>query len=241
MRDFINKTGCAATATCIASLFCFSMVAGPAMAQEAQTETHTRLALFLDCDFCDETFIRQEMPYLDHVRDREVADVHVLVTREQTGAGGQVQTFDVIGLSLFEGMDFSTFFTAPVDATEDEERNEFLRTLEAALVPYLLQTSLRDRLRVDIEPSEEDTAEQTQTTEDPWDHWIVEFYADGSADYESQQRSFDTRYGVVVGRVTEDVEAYNSGPSSTTTTTASSEENKRLRVRPGAMDSPVMP
>ena len=163
--------------------------------------TPTRVALFLDCDFCDETFIRQEMPYLDHVRDREVANVHVLVTRERRGSGGEVQTFDVIGLGIFEGMDFSTVFTAPVDATEAEERNGTLQTLEAAL--YLMQTPMRDRLRVDIAPSEEDAAEQAQTTEDPWDHWTIEIYADGSADFESQQRSFDTRYGLSVSRVTE--------------------------------------
>ena len=167
-------------------------------------ETPTRLALFLDCDFCDETFIRQEMPYLDHVRDREVANVHVLVTRERTGSGGEVQTFDVIGLGIFEGMDFSTVFTTSVDATAAEERSGILRTLEAALVPYLMQTSMRDRLRVDIAHSEEDAAEQAQPTEDPWNQWIIEIYTDGSADLESQQRSFYTRYGLSVSRVTEE-------------------------------------
>ena len=196
--------GSAVTAACFASLLWLCFATGLAIAQEAEPETRARLALFLDCDFCDETFIRQEMPYLDHVREREGADVHVLVTREQTGAGGQVQTFDVIGLSLYEDMDYSTFFTIPVDATDDEERNELLRTLEAALVPYLMQTSLRDRVRVDISNSEENSSELSEPAEDPWNLWTIEFYADGSADYESQRRSFDTRYGVVVGRVTED-------------------------------------
>jgi hypothetical protein len=88
-----------------------------------------RLAIFLDCGFCDETFIRQEMTYLDHVRDREVASVHVLVTQENTGAGGQAQTFDLIGLGPFQGMDFSTVYTTNVDATEAEVRDGFLRTL----------------------------------------------------------------------------------------------------------------
>ena len=148
--------------------------------------------------------MRQEMSYLDHVRDREVADVHVLVTRENTGSGGEAQTFDLIGLGTFEGMDFSTVFTATADATVAEKRSGFLRTLEAALVPYLMQTSIRDRLQVVIAPSEEDAAEQAQVTEDPWDYWTIEMYADGSADFESQQRSFDTRYGVYVGRVTEE-------------------------------------
>lgn len=204
MRDFAKRKGSAATVACLTALLWFCAAAGPAAAQEVEMGTRTRLALFLDCDFCDETFIRQEMPYLDHVRDREVGNVHVLVTRESTGSGGEVQTFDVIGLGIFEGMDFSTVFITPADATEAEERNGFLRTLEAALVPYLMQTPMRDRLRVDIALSEEDAAEQAQTTEDPWDHWTIEIYADGSADFESQQRSFDTRYGVYVGRVTEE-------------------------------------
>ena len=54
-----------------------------------------RLAVFLDCGFCDGTFLRQEMEYVDWVLDREVADVHVLVTQQTTGAGGQAQTFDL--------------------------------------------------------------------------------------------------------------------------------------------------
>ena len=203
MRDLAKRTGSAATAACLAVLLWFCAPAGPAAAQVAEPETQDRLALFLDCDFCDETFIRQEVPYLDHVRDREVADVHVLVTRESTGAGGEAQTFDVIGLGRFEGMDFSTVFTLPADATEAEERSGFLRTLEAALVPYLMQTPVRDRLRVVVAPSEEDAAEQAQTTDDPWDYWTIEIYADGNADFESRQRSFYTRYGVYVSRVTE--------------------------------------
>ena len=50
-----------------------------------------RLALFLDCNFCNESFIRQEMTYVDYVRDREVASVHVLVTQQEAGAGGEAR------------------------------------------------------------------------------------------------------------------------------------------------------
>jgi hypothetical protein len=164
----------------------------------------TRVALFLDCNFCDETFIRQEMPYVDHVRDREVANVHVIVTREDTGSGGEARILDIIGLGVFEGLDFSTVFNAAADASDAEEREGFLRTLEAALVPYLMQTPVRDQLRVDILPSEVSDMEGMQTTEDPWNNWTIEVYADGSADFESQQRSFDSRYGVFVSRVTEE-------------------------------------
>lgn len=183
-------------------LFLFGM-ARPAMSQNADMPPPDRVALFLDCNHCPEEFVRQEIPYVDHVRDREVADVHVLVTFEQTGAGAWSRIFDVIGLRSFEGMEYSTVFTAPVNSTESEQRDGFLRTLEASLVPFLMQTPLRDRLRVEVDADAEGVVEQVQTTEDPWDYWTIEMYADGSADFESQQRSFDTRYGVYVGRVTE--------------------------------------
>lgn len=202
--DFTKRQVNTAILVCLLVPLLFLVASIPIAAQEVEMETPTRLALFLDCDFCDETFIRQEMPYLDHVLDREVADIHVLVTREETGSGGEAWTIDVFGLGIFDGQDFSTVYNIPADVTEAEERNGFLRTLEASIVPYLMQTPIRDRLRVDIAPSELDAGDQMQITEDPWNHWTIEIYADGSADFESQQSSFDTRYGVYFSRVTED-------------------------------------
>ncbi len=178
--------------------------AQPATSQNIDTEMPSRLAIFLDCASCDETFIRQEVTFVDHVRDREVADVHILVTNEDTGAGGEAQTFDLIGLGPFEGIDFSTVYTTNVDATEAEVREGFLRMLRAVLVPYLLQTPMQDRLLVDIAALDEEGGDQQLPQDDPWNYWTFEFYADGSADFESRQRSFDTRYGVYIDRVTED-------------------------------------
>ncbi|MEX2610039.1 MAG: hypothetical protein WEA24_08855 [Gemmatimonadota bacterium] len=178
--------------------------AQPAASQGVvEKETIERLAVFLDCGFCDETFIRQEMTYVDYVRDREVAHVHVLVTRENTGAGGQAHTFDLIGRGPFQGMDYSTVYTTNVGATEAVQRIGLLRTLQATLAPYLLQTAVGERLTVGVEPLEGAETGQAEPRDDPWHNWTVEVYADGSSDFESQQKSFDTRYGVYVNRVTE--------------------------------------
>ncbi|NNE70549.1 MAG: hypothetical protein HKN29_09340 [Rhodothermales bacterium] len=202
-RVFQRRSLFVRTALYLTAILGFGFLTGPAAAQTVESDPPARLALFLDCGFCPETFIRQEMPYVDHVVDREVADVHVLVTFTETGSGGGAHTFDLIGLGGFEGMEYSTVYTTNVDATEAEERDGFLRTLEAALVPYLLQTGTGDRLRIEVAALEEEASDDVQIQEDPWDYWTVEMYADGGADFESQQRSFDTRYGVYVGRVTE--------------------------------------
>ena len=204
VKAFVRHRARGTTACCLAVLTWFGAFAQPAAPQNVETEIPARLAIFLDCEFCDEDFVRQEMMFLDHVRDREVAGVHVLVTQENTGAGGRAQTFDLIGLGSYQGMDFSTVYTINVDATESEEREGFLRTLRAALVPYLMRTAMADRLRVDVAPSEAEASQQARPADDPWDHWTIEMYWDGGADFESQQRSFDTRYGLYIDRVTEE-------------------------------------
>lgn len=187
------------------SAFLLALLASaPPLAAQAPPEMPERLAVFLDCGFCDETFLRQEMEYVDWVRDREVADVHVLVTQQTTGAGGRAHTFDLIGLGPFEGTNQSTVYTTVVGATEAEQREGYLRTLEAILVPYLLGTAMGDRIQVDVAAAGDEDDAQAQPEDDPWDHWTFELYADGSADFESRQRSLDTRWGVYVNRVTED-------------------------------------
>lgn len=195
---------CAGAVRFLTVLALFGASGESAASQDVGTEMPARLAIFLDCDFCDESFVRQEATYVDHVRDREVAGVHVLVTQQETGAGGNAQTFDLIGLGPFGGMNFSTVYTTNANATEAEERDGFLRTLRAVLVPYLLGTSTRDRLRIDIAPAVDEVGGPAQQQDDPWDFWTFELYADGSADFESNQRSYDTRYGAYIDRVTED-------------------------------------
>ena len=41
---------------------------------------------------------RTELPFVNYVRDRRDAQVHVLITREQTGGGGRAITIDFVGL-----------------------------------------------------------------------------------------------------------------------------------------------
>ncbi|RPJ84331.1 MAG: hypothetical protein EHM13_04825, partial [Acidobacteria bacterium] len=63
--------------------------------------------VFIDCvnASCDSEFFRTDISFVDHVRDRKDADVHVLITAESTGGGGQKYTVNVIGLRAYSGVD----------------------------------------------------------------------------------------------------------------------------------------
>lgn len=49
----------------------------------------SRLQVFLDCTDCFASYLREETPWVDFVRDRSQAEVHVIITDAGTGSGGR--------------------------------------------------------------------------------------------------------------------------------------------------------
>ena len=67
------------------------------------------LSVFLDCRVgCDGDFIRTEIVYVNWVRERTVADVHLLITSQTAGAGGEAFTFAFLGQRALAGRGGST-------------------------------------------------------------------------------------------------------------------------------------
>ncbi|MGD0342799.1 MAG: hypothetical protein ABSA76_13935, partial [Bacteroidales bacterium] len=42
-------------------------------------------------------YIKKEIPFINYVRDRKVADVYIISTTESSGSGGAVCTFFIVG------------------------------------------------------------------------------------------------------------------------------------------------
>src|SRR5438128_8192569 len=126
------------------SLLCYAMLLLLGMsaprAAAAQNVQAAALKTYLDCnDFqgCDFDFFRTEITAVNWVRDRQVADVHILVTTQQTGAGGREYSVNFLGLRQFSGIaDTLKFVTQPA-ATGDEKRRGLARVFRLGLVRYL--------------------------------------------------------------------------------------------------------
>ncbi|MEO5509814.1 MAG: hypothetical protein ABIS27_04235, partial [Longimicrobiales bacterium] len=95
--------------------------------------------VFLDCNTsgCDFDYLRTEIPYVNYVRDRTDAELHVLVTSQPTGGGGRELTFNFIGLRDFMGVSDTLTTVLPQEATQDDQRKGIARTLKLGLVRYL--------------------------------------------------------------------------------------------------------
>ena len=149
----------------------------PAMGQQPQAEQPANgadaLRIFLDCDFCDFDFLRREITYVNYVRNREDAQVHVLVTIEGTGGGGRAYTIDFVGLDEFSGTDDQLSYFSTQDDTDDQIRQGLAQMLQLGLVQYAAETPLADQLTVTHRrPAGSAPTSAAQPEDDPWNFWV---------------------------------------------------------------------
>ena len=159
------------------------------------------LRVFLDCQnlFCDFDHLRRATPWVDWVRDRTVAGVHVLGVAHGTGAGGQEVTLTFIGRGPFAGASDTVRFRTGVTDTDTERREALTRTLGLGLARFAAGTTLGERLQIVYEGPP--TAQVPVV--DPWNFWVFTLFAGGGLDGEARQRELDLETGVSVNRVTE--------------------------------------
>ena len=134
------------------------------------------LRVFLDCGPCDDEYLRREINFVNYVRDRRDAQVHVLITRENTGGGGDAWTLDFYGLDDFSGMDDQLVFYTTQDDTDDSERRALAQMLRLGLVRYAAQTPLGQELQVSTRSTGGALGARrvtnAQPQDDPWNFWV---------------------------------------------------------------------
>ena len=162
--------------------------------------------IFIDCNNvpCDTDFFRTEMTFVEHVRDRQNADVHLLMTGQSTGSGGREITFSFFGQGRFMGQDRVLKETFVVAASQDAVRRGMVRVMSLGLVPYALGTPSAERLRVTVQPADTTTAAATQPARDPWNRWSFRVNLNGNANGESQSSSFYINTNVNANRTTDE-------------------------------------
>ena len=161
------------------------------------------LRVFLDCGPCDFDYLRQEVPVVDYMRDRTDADVHVLVTTQNTGAGGEEYTFHFLGLGALAGRADTLQYVSQQFETEDEEREGYTRTFTLGLVRYLAYTGRSSSL--EIEFSDDDEERQTvNPQDDPWNLWVFEIEVGGELQGESQRKEAFLEGSFAASRTTEE-------------------------------------
>ncbi|HYC51450.1 MAG TPA: hypothetical protein VEB19_10120 [Gemmatimonadaceae bacterium] len=167
----------------------------PAMLPAQDSATVSRkVRVFFDCNAdCDEDYIRTETPWVDFVRDRTDADVHMLITSLGTGAGGERYTINFVGLGLWRSKNDTLRYDFPPGETDDVGRRGLTRVIQLGLAPFVARTPVATRMRMSVEDATADMAQRTTPATDPWRSWVFE--TDAYAFLEDEARQSRLEWG----------------------------------------------
>lgn len=160
--------------------------------------------VFIDCSGywdCDSEYFRTTLTFVDHVRDREVADVHVLITGQATGSGGTEATLTFFGRGPFNGINDVLKYPSPPNAASDVVRSGLVKALKLGLTRYVSHSPAAQNLQINVAAATQATPQAP--VKDPWDHWVMRVSVNGNLGGESLARNSSYYGSASASRTTE--------------------------------------
>jgi hypothetical protein len=179
------------------------VLSGSASAQQAAPN---RVRVFLDCagEGCDSEEFRTEIQFVDWVREASVADVHIIITDQDTGAGTQ-HVIDLIGRNALQSLtDRLTLTTSDTDTREELLRG-ITSLLKAGLTRYLAHHGRAADVSIGMARARaEPSADAAAPARDPWNYWVFRVGFDADVEGESQQNDRSLNASLSANRTTMD-------------------------------------
>lgn len=193
-----------AVPTLAAGLSALLLLVGDPLPTGAQQLTNLRV--FLDCNApnCDSREFRTEIQFVDWVNEPAAADVHVLMTSQESG-GGRTYFLDFIGMQAMSGLEDRLRLETSATDTRDEVLRRLTQVIRLGLVRFVAQAGLTDRLEILARALPEDAGvAQTAEEDDPWRSWV--FRVDASTQLSGEERESQREFsgGLSANRTTEE-------------------------------------
>lgn len=181
----------------------------PAAAQAPVPDLSGResaLRVFLDCATwrCREDRFRQEITWVNWVREPQDAQVYVILTGQETGGGFQY-AFDFEGRGALAELADRYLYTSSSTDVEEEVVAGLTRTLALGLVRFVGQAGFVDMVEITgvaREPATEAELEAEQAN-DPWNYWVFSINGNAELEKEDLERQEEYRVNLSANRTTE--------------------------------------
>ena len=162
-----------------------------------------RLRVFLDCGDCYSEYLRDEIEWVDFVRQPQDADVHLLSSSTGTGGGGREIVLRFVGNGRFKGVDQELKVLSVAADPDELQRRRVLRTVIVGLANYLARDGRAGDLGVSVRTADTPMAIGTTAARDPWNKWFFSLRAEGSGNAEETSREWDVEFSASADRVTD--------------------------------------
>jgi hypothetical protein len=167
---------------------------------DADTLRAGALKFFLDCQSCDMNYTRQEIPYVNYVRDTHEAEVYLLVTNQNAGSGGEQYTLSFQGQGAFKGMNDTLVYTSNPDETNTIIREKKTNLMKMGLIRYVARTPVFS----EIEIRNNTDLRQVEVT-DNWNNWVFELQTSPRFNSEASYKRVFLSNSINITKITPDL------------------------------------
>jgi hypothetical protein len=177
----------------------------------AQDSTIARKDLpnvFLDCDFCSSTFFKQEINYVNFVRDRRLADIYILGTINGLPGSAAAFSFYFVGENKFKGQRDTLTFKSLPNMSDGDAREGILNATKKGLLKYLVQTPLLNKINYTINTGSELSEDKVK---DKWNYWLFNLNANMNGSGNSYQSSLMASANLSANRTTKKLRTETGG------------------------------
>ncbi|MBK7131977.1 MAG: hypothetical protein IPH69_03875 [Bacteroidales bacterium] len=158
------------------------------------------LNLFVDCRSCDMNYTRQEIPYVNYVRDTKEAEVYLLVTNQPAGSGGQQYTLTYEGLGKYRGMNDTLVYTSNPDESNTQVRENKTNIMKMGLMRYVARTNVFNEVVI----SNNSEVEKVEVV-DKWNNWVFELQTSPRFNAEESYNRLFFSNSVNISKITPDI------------------------------------
>lgn len=164
--------------------------------------------VFLDCQAsgCDDDFMRTELTWLNFVRDRTLAMVHILATSQSTASGGTEVTIAFIGLGAHSARQDTIIAFSQQSDVHAERRQMVRRMISQGMMRFVANTPLASRLSVSYQaPAASGSASATRGARDRWNLWVLRVGGNTFFNGEESYKYYNYNGYVEANRITADL------------------------------------
>lgn len=148
----------------------------------------------------NETYIKENIKFVNYVRDPKNAEVNILQTMQSAGNGGAEYTFFFKGGNKFQHKNDTLKFFTTADNSNDEIRQKQLRIIKIGLMQYVAHSNLVNDIEIDFN----NTNNTNKIVQDKWKSWVFSLSTNVNSSGEQLYKNLNLSSTVSAIKVTED-------------------------------------
>ena len=160
--------------------------------------------LFIKCDRCDDNFLKNEINYVNHVREQGLADIQLFIYRNRNANNGNRYTLDFIGKNNFSEKKLSLFLDTNPRLTRDNVRNELKRKIDLGLVYFLVDSEISDKINISFDTLINNN-ESYELSSDKWKNWVFQSAGELNFENETSRNESNVRIELDADKVTDKI------------------------------------